>query len=178
MTTRGVRSALGIVGFFLFIIWVAVEEPFFKEHPTRPSVDATGKPARWRPAPRSGVYYGPDGKEVALPPPAAEPARPQRRRRPGTYYLPAEGSVVRLYGKQPTVAVGTDQGALDEFGEAGRVRDDHRARLLVLSRRIVMVESGTRARVLDLGFSAHEVRILEGRHEGARVWVLKEFVRR
>lgn len=168
--TRGARSGLAIIAFVVLMVWLANERRPFT------SPNSSAQPVYDRPAPVSGTYYGPDGKEIAPPPPAiSKPAQPQRRRRS---FIPDEGSVVRLYDKGRTVVVGTDKKALDEFGEAGRVGDDYGARLLVLSRRIVMVESGTRARVLDIGFFTHEVRILEGGYKGARVWVLKEFVSR
>ena len=61
--------------------------------------------------------------------------------------------------------------------DLARVGDSYGIRLLVQSGRIAVVESGTRVRVLDIGFFTHEVRNLEGRYEGARVWVLKELVR-
>ncbi len=169
--TRGARSGLAIIGFVvLTVLWLE------NDRRASTSPNSSAQPVYDRPAPRSGIYYGPDGKEVAPPPPAiSKPTQPQRRR---SSFGVTEGSVVQLYSELRDVYVGTDKNALDELYDLARVGDDYGIGKLILLRRIALVKNSTRARVLDIGFFFHEVRILEGDHAGLRGWVRKEVVRR
>jgi hypothetical protein len=199
--TRGQRSGLAIIAFLLFMIWLAVEEPFFKKRTPATSPSVGAPPIYYRPGePQKGatptacrsssgepVYYGPGEVQRACadyyPPVKAQGASPTTatgkpaRRRPRSFGV-TEGSVVRLYSELRDVYVGTDKNALDALYDLARVGDDYGIGLLILSRRIALVKNGTSARVLDIGFFRHEVRILEGDHAGLRGWVRKEVVRR
>ena len=201
--TRGARSGLAIIAFLLFIIWLGNE----RTPSTSPSVggkpvyygpgkgqgvcrSSDGKPVYYGPGEVKAdcpIYYNPAGTQGPTPsyygPPKAQDASPTTatpkpaRRRPRSFGV-TEGSVVRLYSELRDVYVGTDKNALDELYDLARVGDDYGIGQLILLRRIALVKNGTSARVLDIGFFRHEVRILEGDHAGLRGWVRKEVVRR
>ena len=160
--TRGAKNGLAVIAFLLFVVWLAS----VPRSPTRPSSPSSAA---------QPVYYGPDGTEVA-PPPATSTAKRAQQQPRFLAFIPDVGSVVRLYNGTASVLIGTDDDALGEMDKATRVKDDHGRVQLVMGGKILLVASGTRARVLDIGFFTHEIRILEGKHQGRKGWVRKEFV--
>ncbi len=174
--TRAAKIAL--TGIFVILL-VALFWPNLGMRPTSPSSSIS--PSRSSSSAQP-IYHGPDGKEVAASVAAkqrgkGDAAQNRAQQRPRfSAFIPDVGSVVRLYNGTASVLVGADENALGEMDKAIRAKDDYGRVQLVMIGRILLVDSGTRSRVLDIGFFTHEVRILEGKHQGRKGWVRKQFV--
>ena len=98
----------------------------------------------------------------------------QRRSNPP---VPSVGAILELYTTNGAIPVGINTDALDQLEKAQMAQDEQGQVQLVASAMILLVPSGTKARLLDAGFFTHEIRILEGRHQGRKGWVRREFVK-
>jgi hypothetical protein len=106
---------------------------------------------------------------------ALSPSQTARRR--SNPSIPSVGAILELYTTNGAIPVGINKDALDQLEKAQMAQDEQGQVQLVASARILLVPSGTKARLLDLGFFRYEVRILEGRHQGRKGWVPREFVK-
>ena len=90
------------------------------------------------------------------------------------------GDVVKLVWKDNesvSILGAVDETAYDEIDEAVAAKDQIGQRNLLLTGRVLLIESGTRARILDTGFGKRKVRILDGSYLGRTVWVPTETAR-
>ena len=75
------------------------------------------------------------------------------------------------------VLVAVDYESHEALMNALAADDDYGASELLLTGRLLSVQSGTRVLVTDLELYVTEVRILEGPYEGRKVWVIDELLR-
>ncbi len=101
------------------------------------------------------------------------------KKRGGSSYIPSVGSIARLDNGASHTLAGADKEAWDELARAVAAKDDIGWNLLILSGRALLVERGTRVRVLQIkGWSREaEVRILEGKYVVRKAWVSTEFLK-
>ena len=69
-----------------------------------------------------------------------------------------------------------DDASWDLMFEAITARDNVGLSQLVQARRVYVVPTGTKARVLEFGFTSYKVRLMDGPSAGAAGWVVREFV--
>jgi hypothetical protein len=66
----------------------------------------------------------------------------------------------------------------DDLSECTRLcvnRDERGLQLMIAAGRLIVVPDGVKARIVDAGILAHEVRIEEGAYKDRRVWIAPEF---
>ncbi len=106
---------------------------------------------------------------------ALSPSQPAQRRSNPT--IPSVGAILQLYASTGAIPVGMTGNSLGELENAQVAQDGHGQAQLVRSGKILLVSNETRVRLLRLGLFQYEVRILEGRYEGRKGWVPREFVK-
>jgi hypothetical protein len=119
--------------------------------------------------PQSSPPPPPRTRPVAPPPAPAAP-------RPPIFTVGDVGRLVSPDGKRIPVASAEDDGAWDAMNEALLARDEEGFVRLVASGRVLVVPSGTGARVLDVGFVSRKVRLLDGPQRGKAAWVAAEYL--
>ncbi len=87
------------------------------------------------------------------------------------------GDNVRIYESGlTTITVAVDGSAWDDLNEAFAAEDYIGLAALLASGRTFTVQNGTRALVLDKGFTKTKVRVLEGANAGRTGYVEREWV--
>ncbi len=90
---------------------------------------------------------------------------------------PSIGDVVSLrWGAGDTTAIlgAINETAFDEMVKSVSVRDRLGGNLLLLQDRVIMLDAGTRARIIDGRVGSRQVRILDGPYLGRALWVVRE----
>jgi 6-pyruvoyl-tetrahydropterin synthase related domain len=77
----------------------------------------------------------------------------------------------------PSVMAAVDERALDELMNALPARDNSRVESLVQSAQVLRVANDTHVRILEFGGGKTKVRILQGEHLMAEVWVPERWIR-
>jgi hypothetical protein len=77
----------------------------------------------------------------------------------------------------PSVLAAVDERALDELMNALPARDNSRVESLVQSAQVLRVPNDTPVRILEFGGGKRKVRILQGEHLMAEVWVQERWIR-
>jgi hypothetical protein len=169
-------AAPAVVAVLILVATVVPTRP--RRPPPPPAVVRAPVPPVARPIPPP-VATPP--RHVAAPPPPPPPPAPRPRTRPAAPRPPifTVGDVGRLIspdGKRIPVARAEDDGAWDAMNEALLAQDEEGFVRLVASGRVLVVPSGTGARVLDVGFVSRKVRLLDGPQHGKAGWVAAEYL--
>jgi len=90
---------------------------------------------------------------------------------------PPVGTKGVLISSAPWSPVAISEEVFSEWRKAKAVKDDHGQTLLIASKKILAVKSGTPVLVIDSGMAIRKVRILEGIYKGSSVWVYGEHIK-
>lgn len=74
------------------------------------------------------------------------------------------------------MAAGVSEDDYDAVMKAASTKDRTGIDALIDSKRAVMVDNGTKVKVIGSGFNKRQVRLLDGDSQGAAVWVPVEYV--
>ena len=74
------------------------------------------------------------------------------------------------------IALGITKDDYKKFVQVVLARDDFGLSEMIISEELFLVKSGTKIRVIGIGFGVRQVRILEGEHIGKSGWLAYERV--
>jgi len=94
----------------------------------------------------------------------------------GASATPGTEAVLHIDGV-PSVLAAVDERALDELINALAAKDNSKVDLLVQSAQVLRVANDTHLRILEFGGGKTKVRILQGEHLMAEVWVPERWVK-
>lgn len=87
------------------------------------------------------------------------------------------GDIGYLNNGAKVVLGAVSEEAFDALIKAANAGDTEGYYLMVLQGRVLVIDAGTKVRVLDSSWGAKQVRILEGEYYGVAVWVAMEHVK-
>jgi hypothetical protein len=82
-----------------------------------------------------------------------------------------KGSVVMLYGSGKLCGVPVDRDAFNDYWRAIGADNTDKITLLAMADRVLLVDSGTKARIISGGPEVYKISILEGKYEGRTGYV-------
>lgn len=89
------------------------------------------------------------------------------------------GDVVKIsYADSDTPTFGAKEDAWDAMWEALNANDKIGMNKLIAAGRVALIESGTKGKILVVGFGSCKVRLLSGAYATEAVWVVKEAVQK
>lgn len=75
-----------------------------------------------------------------------------------------------------TCGIASTKKAYDMYFNALKQKDEQTLVALVLAGHLVIIEQGTRVKILDFGFMKSKILVLEGNHEGFIGYVATDFL--
>ncbi len=117
-----------------------------------------------------GLIVGPNGS-------VPDGHVPDGSARPGAQPMFEESTTLRISGGG-TVPVANSQEAHDRLIQLSAANDSIGVNQMMLTGSVWTVPSGTRCRVIEVGFFTSEVRILDGTNAGRECFVASDFVER
>ena len=87
------------------------------------------------------------------------------------------GKDVLLESTSGAIGVCPAKADYDEFTKLALANDKTGGQQMIDSGRVLVVSSGTEAKIIETGFTAYRVRILSGPHVGRDGWVVREAVK-
>lgn len=88
-----------------------------------------------------------------------------------------KGDIAILESDVGELFVATSEEAFDRLNDLSVARDEVGIRQLIAAGHVIIVPSGTKARMLNPGFATDELRIIDGPHAGVAIFVSTEFVK-